>query len=102
MTKPYTPPTSGEIGEREFFDHWGVSQPEEGGLFEFSDVKDVDPHHVWTVVDDTRGGECALPGFHAVNVIGYVTTERVWTSKDISVAYWRPDEDVNGPTLAPG
>lgn len=39
------------ISERDFEDVWGVYVKSSGDLFQFDDVRDQPPQHVWTVVD---------------------------------------------------
>jgi hypothetical protein len=50
---------------------------------EYEDVKDLDYHLVWTEVDDPEGnGTLLLPGFHFVNRLGYIVSEKTWTDED--------------------
>lgn len=95
MDENYTPSNDKSIDCAEFFTHWGVNRPFDGGLFDRKDLVGIDPHHIWTIVNDDDGGELALPGIRHVNVIGFLTTDRPWTSKDLWVRYWAPHEDEN-------
>lgn len=43
----------------------------------------TDYHYVWTWVDGTESDSTYLiPGYHIVNRIGYILTEKPWTDKD--------------------
>ena len=69
------------ISEDDFFGEWGASVRVDGDMFFFDDVKDQPVNHVWSITDS--GGErpdhwIAAPGFHLVNVLGYVTTRQPW------------------------
>lgn len=72
------PPPAVILSEDEFDEQWDPQRREDGDYFEFEDVKDMDPHHVWTVVTDDRGGLTAVPGIHYVNRFGYLTSEQPW------------------------
>jgi hypothetical protein len=69
------------ISETEFTDTWGAHVKESGDLFFLEDVKNLPIQHVWTVCDSGGGTPdhwIAAPGFHAVNVLGYVLTRKPW------------------------
>jgi hypothetical protein len=54
----------------------------------------LDYRNVWTIIesgDDEDGNWYADPGFHRVNVLGYVTSDTPWTD-DIAVAIYFLDD----------
>jgi hypothetical protein len=54
-----------------------------GCMVEYEDVKDLDCHVVWTEVEDLEGnGTVLLPGFHFVNRVSYLISEKPWTDED--------------------
>ena len=78
------------ISEEAFIEVWGAHVRENGDLFFFDDVKNQPVNHVWTVTDS--GGEdpdhwIAAPGFHVVNVLGYVMTRAPWDDKTSDAFY---------------
>lgn len=82
------------ISERDFDEVWGVYLKPSGDLFEFKDVRDQEPHHVWTIVetgDDRDGNWYALPGFHIVNKLGYVMTQVPWSNSTPDAIYFLDD-----------
>ena len=89
------------ISERDFEDVWGAYVKPSGDLFQFDDVRDQPPEHVWTIVDsgdDSDGNWYAQPGFHIVNNLGYVMTRKPWSESTPDAIYFlddlhhRPDE----------
>lgn len=82
----------GMICEDDFLEVFGAHGQGTGDLYEFEQVKDRPVNTVWTIV---TGDECeswiAIPGFHIVNRLGYVITEKPWTDPDLQ-AYWFKDE----------
>ncbi len=84
------------ISEESYFGIWGATVRETGDLFTFQDVKDQAINFVWTVMES--GGEdkdhwIAAPGFHVVNVLGYVLTQRPWNDKTPDAFYFFDDFD---------
>lgn len=82
------------ISEREFEDVWGVYLKPSGDLFQFDDVRDQSPQHVWTVVDsgdDAADNWYAEPGFHVVNKLGYVMTRKPWSESTPGAIYFLDD-----------
>lgn len=75
------------IREDDFEDLFGVQCAPSGDLLEFEDVQGHDQHHVWTITIDGGDNLYASPGFHIVNRLGYITTERPW-SDDTPDAEW--------------
>jgi hypothetical protein len=61
-----------------------------GGLTRNHDELDpayADDHHVWSVIE--CDGKCTLsPGYHVVNLIGYVQTKNPWTDEDDTDGLW--------------
>lgn len=82
------------ISERDFEDIWGVYLKPSGDLFFFDDVKDQPLNHVWSIVesgDDADGNWYAEPGFHVVNMLGYVMTKKAWTDNTPDAIYFLDD-----------
>lgn len=82
------------ISERDFEDVWGVYVKSSGDLFQFDDVRDRPPEHVWTIVDsgdDSDGNWYAEPGFHVVNRLGYVMTRKPWSESTPDAIYFLDD-----------
>lgn len=75
------------ISERDFEQHWGAYVSADHNLFEFSEVRHVPIHRVWTVVEGDNGDWIALAGFHIVNRLGYVVTRLPWDNP-LQQAYW--------------
>lgn len=72
---------AGLISEDDFFAKWGAYVRTDGDMLFFDDVKDQPINQVWSITDsggDTPDHCIASPGFHVVNVLGYVMTERPW------------------------
>ena len=86
-----------ELSEAEFEQQYGSTTPDDG-YFEYEDVKDAPINHVWTVVEGDDEFECedgeyrsnlyALPGFHHVNRLGYIRTDKPWTDENIVAIYF--------------
>lgn len=69
------------ISEDEFWEDWGLIQKVDGEFFDYEDLRRAPVHNVWTVVEsgtDNNDNWYASPGFHIVNKLGYVLTERPW------------------------
>jgi hypothetical protein len=84
------------ISERDFDDVWGVYVKSSGDLFQFDDVRDQSPQHVWTIVDsgdDVDGNWYAVPGLHVVNKLGYVMTRKPWSDSTLDAIYFLDDLD---------
>jgi hypothetical protein len=80
------------VGSEDEFEEFGPIPPISGeSLWEFREVRiaGVPDKRVWTVVDDGGETECwyAEPGFHIVNVMGYMVTQKPWTDEGKSY-YW--------------
>lgn len=83
------------LTEAEFDAYYTPRQKPNGDYFDYEDVVGKPITHVWTVVeaedDDGRQHLIACPGFHVVNRIGYLLTERPWVTGDED-AYWFFDD----------
>lgn len=92
-TKPY-------ISDTNFHENWGLRVCSDGSLFTFDDVRNERLEHVWTIVESGEDSDLnwyAAPGFHVVNKLGYVTTEKPWTDEALDAIYFLDDferEDV--------
>ena len=82
------------ITEKEFRNVWGVQTAPSGDFFWFVEASNYPLNRVWTVVetsDDSDGTWYALPGYHAVNKIGYVVTEKPWDDETPDAIYFLDD-----------
>lgn len=60
-----------------------VADAQGSTMRQYHEVKDLDLHHVWSVTEGDNGRDWYLsPGFHVVNMMGYVVSERPWTDLD--------------------
>lgn len=75
--------------EDEFYETFKPQQLGEGEseTVEFDEARKHDMHKVWSLVDVETGGVWAVPGFHVVNVYGYVICEEPWTN-ELDEAIW--------------
>lgn len=82
------------INEQEFHAHWGVQLSAADDFWKFDEVRDLDPQHVWTIVEsgsDDDGNWYAVPGCHFVNRLGYVFTARAWDEQTEDAIYFFDD-----------
>jgi hypothetical protein len=93
------------LTETEFHDRFAPMKLDSGDLLDFRHVNDLPAENVWTIVeaeDDTgRNHWMALPGFHIVNKLGYVTSMTPWTDETLVAYYFEDDleadeDDENG------
>jgi hypothetical protein len=76
------------IGEWEFEEQYvPLDSPDGGNTWEYEDTLQHPPERVWTLLDGEDGGIWASPGYHIVNKIGYVVTEKPWTDPGLD-AVW--------------
>jgi len=77
------------IPEDTFWDEFlPIQKPPDGEvLWEYEDVADAQPRHVWTVVEGENDIWFAAPGFHFVNKVGYVLTEKPWDDPGLDAIY---------------
>ena len=89
------------ISEDDFFERYipvntPGTEPNSGEFYhEFEHVKGLDPHNVWTIVDGDDGGMYAIPGFHIVNRVCYVVTEKPWETGLEEALWMEPSEDLD-------
>lgn len=78
------------LTEDEFFAEFDPQQKPDGDLFDHKDVKHLPYRNVWTIVESGEADDdwYASPGFHAVNVLGYVTSEKPWTDDIIEAVFF--------------
>lgn len=84
----------GLISEQEFTDDWQPMLQPSGDLFQFADVCVKPLQHIWTIVDsgdDSDGNWYACPGFHVVNMLGYVVTKKAWSNDTWDAIYFLDD-----------
>ncbi|MDR2874560.1 MAG: hypothetical protein LBV44_01340 [Methylobacillus sp.] len=84
------------ISENDFFNIWGAYVKNNGDMFFFEDVKFQPPNYVWTIIEcDSDYGRSAhwiaSPGFHIVNILGYVMTQKPWNN-DTPDAFYSYDD----------
>lgn len=71
-------------------DHFTIEQDEDGENRQYThdEVKDMDIHHVWSVVDsDSDGPFWAVPGFRMVNRDHFRVTKEAWGDEHASREY---------------
>ncbi len=49
----------------------------------YADVKDLELHTVWSIVEGDNGDLYVVPGFHVVNHFGYAVTAKPWSDADL-------------------
>ena len=72
------------ISEDAFVETWGAYVRSDGNMLSFDDVRGQPLNHVWTITNSCGGRPdhwIASPGFHVVNVLGYVMTRKPWGDK---------------------
>ena len=85
------------LGEEAFWERYEpLEVPGQEGngsyLREHEDVKDLDIHYVWTVVEGDDGSWVIDAGFHVVNKIGYLVTRNPWVLGTETGYYMDPDD----------
>jgi hypothetical protein len=83
------------LSEKEFEDEFLPTHLPSGELFEYEHVKNTPPENVWTIVESGEPDDenwYALPGFHIVNKVGYVTSVFPWTDDIAEAIYFDADE----------
>lgn len=89
------------LTQEEFEKEFNPQTKEDGDLFDFKDVANLPTRNVWTIIEsggvDDDGNEdgnwYADPGFHRINVLGYVTSETPWTDDIMVAVYFLDDFD---------
>jgi len=61
-------------------ERYGIQRAATDDLFIYDEVKLQPLHHVWTILEGDDGSLWACAGFHIVNKLGYITTERPWST----------------------
>lgn len=61
---------------------YGIQRAATGDLFDFEYARKQPVNHVWTITEGDDDSWWACPGFHIVNRLGYITTERPWVTGD--------------------
>ena len=52
-------------------------------VFQDLDPMYINDHHVWSIMESDDGNhEYLVPGYHRVNINGYVQTKKPWTDED--------------------
>lgn len=52
--------------------------------------------HIWAIVENGEDGSLfASPGYHAVNTIGFVVTEKPWESEMVDALWHDASEDLD-------
>lgn len=67
-----------------------MPNPVDGGLIwdRAQDTIGLPADQVWTLVEGDSGLIWALPGYHVVNRIGYVVTEKKWYEPDLEALWY--------------
>lgn len=80
-----------QISEKDFMEVWGAAAHLFGDLFQYDDVKDLPLNTVWSIID-CDDDWIAVPGFHVVNMLGYVVTTKPWSDSSVQ-AIWSSNDD---------
>lgn len=80
------------IPEDEFFGVWGAHKRQDENYFTFDDVKDKPVELVWSVIEGDES-IVAVPGFHVVNMLGYMMTTKPWTDEGVWCLLWDGELD---------
>jgi hypothetical protein len=86
------------LSQDEFLEKYGLKS---GDIVDYEeDVKDLDYHFVWTLVD-AEGESYLYPGFHLVNRLGYVVSDKPWTDEEdeegLEVLWDEPEDEDDNP-----
>ena len=77
MTKPMT--------ESEFYERFTCTVKDEQGwqVWEYDELqaRHIPTNRVWSLMDGDCGTDWASPGYHIVNVYGYLVTDEPWTDE---------------------
>ena len=105
-----TQPQTDVISENDFVEIWGAKTKPDGDFYEFEDLKDVPINQVWTIVEGDDDGWYAEPGFHIVNKLGYVVSDKPWVHGTESAVWFAPedadhdddleDDDASAPAMS--
>jgi hypothetical protein len=85
------------ISEQEFSEDWGAHAQRSGDFFTYEQTVKFPMHRVWTVVAGEDDSWYALPGYHGVNKLGYVITDRHWSNAEAAAgleAVWFLQDEV--------
>lgn len=66
--------------------------------------RELSEQHIWAIVESGDDGSLyASPGYHAVNTIGFVVTEKPWQSEVVDAIWYNASEDLDeGECQLPG
>jgi hypothetical protein len=79
------------LSEGDFDTKFGPEARADGSLLrEHEEVRHVDTHRVWTVVEGDEDTLYAMAGYHVVNRVGYLVTREPWTNPDTVAVYSAP------------
>jgi len=75
------------ISENEFERKYvSIDSPSGSTIWEHREIRDQKKNHVWTVVE-AEDSMYVMAGFHRVNMIGYVVTEKPWRDRNLQVEW---------------
>lgn len=95
-----TPMPVENLNEDDFDTRFGHVDPADGDFYVETDEASTYPdNQVWTAVDGDAGGIYLIPGYHQVNRIGYVISQRPWEHENIEVCIEEPEELGDGPFI---
>jgi hypothetical protein len=61
-------------------------------MWRFEETRTEPLTHVWTIMTGDDGESAyACPGYHVVNVEGYVVTEQPWVDETLDAVWWERD-----------
>ena len=83
------------LTESEFIEVFKPSASPSGeALWHYDEVKDKPLHNVWSIVQADNGeDQMAITGFHVVNMLGYVVTEKPWENEEVQAMWYEADSD---------
>ncbi len=82
-------PYAGPMSEEEF-EKFGPHLAPDGNYWEHDQVKDEPLHTVWSIIEGENDALYASPGFHVVNVLGYLLTKKPWTDSRKDAVWMEP------------
>jgi hypothetical protein len=81
------------IGSEEEFEAFGPRLTPSGDFWQYAEIEMVPTERVWSILETGEANQSlvASPGWHTVNVLGYVVTDKPWTD-GVNDYYWFEDD----------
>lgn len=79
----------------EFVEQYAPREKPDGSLvYDYHETRQFPMNHIWTLVESgEKDNTYAIPGYHMVNRVGYLVTEKQWTDDNIEVL-WIDDTEI--------